>query len=101
MSKLSREWEAQGFTVRDKNKRIICVMSMDEWNRAEDVPDKELESNARLIANAPLLEGITRQFVRYCEQWQRANRQFPNGDGRILILKNAKEALALVEGKER
>ena len=45
------------------------------------------------------MEAVLRQFVRYCKQWQESNREFPNGDGRALILKNATQALAKAEGK--
>jgi len=41
------------------------------------------------------LEGVLRQYVRYCEQWQRANGAFHSGAGRVLILKNAKKALGV------
>ncbi len=39
------------------------------------------------------LYGVVEQFIRYSEQWQQANGKFPNGDGRILILKNARKAI--------
>ena len=59
-----------------------------------------MEANAHLIAVAPEMEAVLRQFVRYCEQWQQNNGEFPNGDGRVLILKNAEQALAKTKIKE-
>ncbi len=41
------------------------------------------------------MEGVLRQFVRYAFQWQRAHGTFPRGDGRTLILRNAKRALGI------
>ena len=41
------------------------------------------------------MEGVLRQYIRYCFQWQKANGPFHGGDGRILILRNAKKALGL------
>jgi len=41
------------------------------------------------------MEAVLRQFVRYCNQWQRANGPFHGGDGRILILKNSKKVLGI------
>jgi len=47
------------------------------------------------MATKASLEAVLRQFVRYCEQWQRANGAFRSGDGRALVLKNAKKALGV------
>ena len=46
-------------------------------------------------ASKEYMEGVLKQFIRYCDQWQRANGPFRGGDGRILILKNAKRAIGL------
>ena len=47
------------------------------------------------MATKSSLEAVLRQFVRYCEQWQRANGAFRAGDGRALVLKNTKRVLGI------
>ena len=47
-----------------------------------------------------LLLATLGQFVRYCEQWRMANGEFPDGDGRWLIEKNARAAIAKAEREE-
>lgn len=61
---------------------------------------KETQRVADMVWYEPRAEemrGVLRQFIRYCQQWQETNREFPNGDGRVLILDNATKALAKAE----
>ena len=81
------DWE---FIITDRAGHTICSMPK----------LKELEANTHLIVAAPDMKAVLRQFVRYCEQWQQNNGEFPNGDGRVLILKNAEQALAKTKIKE-
>ncbi len=46
-------------------------------------------------ASKAYMEGVLRQYIRYCEQWQKEHGLFRGGDGRALILKNAKRALGV------
>lgn len=46
-------------------------------------------------ASKAYMEGVLKQYIRYCDQWQRVHGQFRSGDGRSLILKNAKKALGI------
>ncbi len=67
---------------------------MDEFILAAQ---KEQEAIAKTTGAIEDLEGVVKQSIRYCEQWQREHGEFPNGDGRTLLLKNAKEAIAKME----
>jgi len=56
--------------------------------------------NAKLLVAAPDMYEVIKQFVRYANQWQRINGNFPNGDGRSLILTNMSKVITQIENEE-